>query len=63
VREAEHSPPFSAAVKNAWNYTSITPIRLHVVVIDNFTFSFTSMPACSVLAGGKFSLNTLIHSL
>jgi hypothetical protein len=31
VREADHSPPSSAQVKNAWNYTSTHPIRLHGV--------------------------------
>jgi hypothetical protein len=31
-REAEHSPPSSAEVKNAWSYTSTPPIRLHGVV-------------------------------
>jgi hypothetical protein len=25
--EADHSPPFSAEVKNAWSYTSTPPIR------------------------------------
>jgi hypothetical protein len=30
-READHSPPSSAEVKNAWNCTSTTPIRLNVV--------------------------------
>jgi hypothetical protein len=32
--EAEHSPPSSAEVKNAWSYTSIPPIRLHGVVLS-----------------------------
>jgi hypothetical protein len=32
-READHSPPSSAKVKNAWSYTSITPIRLNGVVL------------------------------
>jgi hypothetical protein len=55
-READHSPPSSAEVKNAWSYTS-TPqhvfivwclikqnVRLHGMVFkhrDNFTFTFT----------------------
>jgi hypothetical protein len=29
--EADHSPPSSAEVKNAWSYTSTPPIRLHGV--------------------------------
>jgi hypothetical protein len=44
-READHSPPSSAEVKNAWSYTS----TLQYVFIawclvkyrDNFTFTFT----------------------
>jgi hypothetical protein len=32
-READHSPPSSAEVKNAWSYTSSPPIRLHGVVL------------------------------
>jgi hypothetical protein len=34
VREANHSPPSSAEVKNAWSYTSTSPIRLHGVVLN-----------------------------
>jgi hypothetical protein len=30
--EADHSPPYSAQVKNGWSYASIPPIRLHSVV-------------------------------
>jgi hypothetical protein len=42
-READHSSPSSAEVKNACSYTSTPPIRLHGVVLrlkhgDNFTF-------------------------
>jgi hypothetical protein len=33
-REAGHSPPSSAEVKNAWSYTSTPPIRRHGVVIS-----------------------------
>jgi hypothetical protein len=33
-REAEHSPPSSAEVKNAWSYTSTLPVRLHGVVFS-----------------------------
>jgi hypothetical protein len=32
-READHSPPSSAEVKNAWSYTSTTPIHPHGVVL------------------------------
>jgi hypothetical protein len=30
-READHSPPSSAEVKNSWSYTSTPPIRHGVV--------------------------------
>jgi hypothetical protein len=33
-READHSPPSSAKVKNAWSYTSTPPVRLHGMVIS-----------------------------
>jgi hypothetical protein len=33
-READHSPPSSAEVKNAWSYTSTLLIRLHGVVLS-----------------------------
>jgi hypothetical protein len=33
-READHSSPSSAEVKNASSYTSTTPIRLHGVVLS-----------------------------
>jgi hypothetical protein len=33
-REAHHSPPSSAEVKNAWRYISTPPIRLHSVVLS-----------------------------
>jgi hypothetical protein len=32
--EADHSPPSSVKVKNAWNYTTTHPIRLHGVVLS-----------------------------
>jgi hypothetical protein len=33
-READHSSPSSAEVKNAWTYTSTPPIRLHCMVLS-----------------------------
>jgi hypothetical protein len=33
-RKADHSPPSSAEVKNAWNYAYTPPIRLHDVVLS-----------------------------
>jgi hypothetical protein len=32
AREADHSPPSSAEVKNAWSYTFTPSIRLHSAV-------------------------------
>jgi hypothetical protein len=32
--EADHSPPSSAKVKNAWNYTSTPSIHIHGVVLN-----------------------------
>jgi hypothetical protein len=47
--EADHSPPSSAEVENAWSYISIPPIHLHGMAWhgdwlnkehrDNFTFT------------------------
>jgi hypothetical protein len=34
AREADHSPPPSAEVKNAWSYTNTPRIRLHGVVLS-----------------------------
>jgi hypothetical protein len=36
-READHSPPSSAEVKNAWSYTSIPLICLHGLVLSQST--------------------------
>jgi hypothetical protein len=33
-READHSAPSSAEVKNTWSYTSTPPVRLHGVVFN-----------------------------
>ena len=37
-RRVDHSPPSSPQVKNEWSYTSVTPISLHGVNRDDFTF-------------------------
>ena len=34
-RDVDHSPPFSAEVKNEWSCTSINPIRFRGVDRDN----------------------------
>jgi hypothetical protein len=33
-REAYHSPPSSAKVKNAWSYTSTPPVSSHGVMLS-----------------------------
>jgi len=33
-REVDHKPLSSNEVKNVWSHTSISPIRLHVVVLS-----------------------------
>jgi hypothetical protein len=33
-READHFPPSSVEVQNAWRYTSVPPIRLHGAVLS-----------------------------
>jgi hypothetical protein len=46
-READHSPPYSAEVKNAWSYTSIPQYVFTALCLvkhrDNFTFTFISV--------------------
>jgi hypothetical protein len=29
VREADHSPPSNAEIKNAWGYTSVPPVHIN----------------------------------
>jgi len=39
-READHSPPSSAEVKNAWSYTSVKAqgqLKLNLTIIYNLT--------------------------
>jgi hypothetical protein len=43
-READHSHPSSAEVKNAGGYTSIPPIRLHGVVLSTGTLPYLTLP-------------------
>jgi len=38
-READHSPPSSAKVKNSWNYNSTPPAYIHGVHINFLTFT------------------------
>ena len=39
-REVNHSPPSIAEVKNEWGCTSASPVCLHDVDRENFTFTF-----------------------
>jgi hypothetical protein len=43
-READHSPPSSAEVNNAWSYTSTPPIRLHGEVLSLKKGTGTTLP-------------------
>jgi len=62
-READHSPLFSAEVKNAWNYTSTPPIRLHSVVIVkhsyNSTFKIIKVRWCDIIPNVDKSNDTM----
>jgi hypothetical protein len=37
-RDVDHSPPSNSLVKNEWRYACTSPIRLHGVDRNNFTF-------------------------
>jgi hypothetical protein len=39
-REAGHSPPYSAEIKNEWSHTSPTPTSLHGMDRAKFTLMF-----------------------
>jgi hypothetical protein len=56
MREADHSPPSRAEVKNAWNYTSTLPYVFMVwcLVKHRANFKFT-LPFWSYICNG-FSL-------
>jgi hypothetical protein len=43
-REAGHSPPHSAEVKNEWSYTSTPPVSLHGVVLSESTGTTLPLP-------------------
>jgi len=51
-READHSPPSSAEVKNAWSYTSTSQYAFTTWCSvknyrDNFTFIYRAETECS----------------
>jgi hypothetical protein len=41
--EVDRSLPPGAEVKNAWHYTSTSPIHLHGVDVDNVTYTITTV--------------------
>jgi hypothetical protein len=49
VKITNHPPPPSAEIKNEWNYTSITPIRVNGVDRDVVTINYYSRhtPLCT----------------
>jgi hypothetical protein len=51
-READHLPPSSGEVKNAWNYTYTPPIRLHGIVLSEKSTG-TSLPVTFLRAYGS----------
>jgi hypothetical protein len=64
-RKADHSPPSSARVKNAWSYTSTPPIRLHGVVLNysaGMSLPFLTLPPFFFLYIRPFLLHLLFLS-
>jgi hypothetical protein len=63
-READHSPPSSATVKNAWIYTSTPPYIFMAGCLvkhrDKFTFTFTTTATLHVLSNSSFRV---IHAV
>jgi hypothetical protein len=55
-READHLPPSSVEVKNAWSYTFTPRIRLHGVVLSWSTG--ITLPFTAICIHGVFSLST-----
>jgi hypothetical protein len=51
-READHSPPSSAAVKNVWSCASISPSRLHGVVLNKTLHTSSLWVPPSLLSNG-----------
>jgi hypothetical protein len=45
-READHSLPSSAMIKNEWSYISAPPVHLHGVDRANITLVFKYSPLC-----------------
>jgi hypothetical protein len=56
-READRSPPFSAEVKNVWNYTSTPPVSLQDMMLVQQRYIFlneiTAFYTGSVVSSGE----------
>jgi hypothetical protein len=59
-READHSPPSSAVVENAWSYTSVLSIRLHGVVLSSSTGTVLPLP-CSLFKENPWPKERCFH--
>jgi methyltransferase-like protein len=55
--EADHSPPYSAAVKFVWSSTSTLPICINGVDNDNVTYIFTDIAREEILHDPFFLAN------
>jgi hypothetical protein len=53
-READHSLPSSAEVKNAWSYTSTPPVHLHGLVLSYSTGITLPLPDITSTLCGHF---------
>ena len=47
-REVNHSPPSSPQVKNEWNYTSTSPMCIHVTHRESFSAFTKTVTMCAV---------------
>jgi hypothetical protein len=60
-RQADHSPPSSAEVKNEWSYTASPPTCFHGVDRDSFTFTLPVSVLCEYLLS-IMSQYTKVHT-
>ena len=59
-REVNHSPQSSAHVKNAWNHTSIYPLRFHVWYSEKLCFCGYLSFVCKLLHVINYSVEECI---
>jgi hypothetical protein len=66
-READHTPPSSTEVKNAWHYTSIPQYVLLAWCLvkhtDNFTFTFPCKVRLQILPVHRELLGTCLSDI